>query len=58
MAEEKKKKKIDYSRAWVEAKRLIWSYRRRLLLGLQIFAVNRNFAFYGLNKIQYQTQNR
>ena len=45
MAEEKKKKKIDYSRAWVEAKRLIWSYRRRLLLGLGLMLISRAAGF-------------
>lgn len=41
MAEEKKKKKIDYTRAWAEAKSLIWSYRWRLLLGLGLMLVSR-----------------
>lgn len=41
MAEEKKKKKIDYSRAWVEAKSLIWSYRWRLILGLVLMLISR-----------------
>jgi subfamily B ATP-binding cassette protein MsbA len=38
---EKKKKKIDYSRAWVEAKALIWSYRWRLILGLVLMLISR-----------------
>lgn len=41
MADEKKKKKIDYSRAWTEAKHLIWSYRWRLLLGLVLMLISR-----------------
>jgi ABC-type multidrug transport system fused ATPase/permease subunit len=45
MADEKKKKKIDYSRAWVEAKSLIWNYRWRLLLGLGLMLVSRAAGF-------------
>lgn len=45
MAEEKKKKKIDYSRAWVEAKRLIWDYRWRLLIGLILMLISRAAGF-------------
>ena len=45
MAEEKKKKKIDYSRAWVEAKLLIWNYRWRLILGLALMLVSRAAGF-------------
>ncbi len=45
MAEGKKKKKIDYSRAWVEAKALIWSYRWRLLLGLVLMLISRGAGF-------------
>ncbi len=45
MADEKKKKKIDYSRAWTEAKSLIWSYRRRLLLGLGLMLISRGAGF-------------
>ncbi len=45
MAEEKKKKKVDYSRAWVEAKSLIWSYRWRLLLGLGLMLISRAVGF-------------
>jgi subfamily B ATP-binding cassette protein MsbA len=33
VAEEKKKKKVNYSSAWQEAKKLIWDYRYRLALG-------------------------
>jgi ABC-type multidrug transport system fused ATPase/permease subunit len=45
MAEEKKKKKIDYSRAWREAKVLIWNYRWRLILGLALMLVSRGAGF-------------
>lgn len=41
MADEKKKKKIDYSRAWAEAKTLIWNYRWRLLFGLFLMLISR-----------------
>jgi ABC-type multidrug transport system fused ATPase/permease subunit len=45
MAEEKKKKKVNYSRAWREAKVLIWSYRWRLILGLALMLVSRGAGF-------------
>ena len=45
MSDEKKKKKVDYSRAWVEAKALIWSYRWRLLLGLGLMLISRAAGF-------------
>jgi subfamily B ATP-binding cassette protein MsbA len=35
------KKKIDYSRAWAEARKLIWNYRWRLLLGLALMLASR-----------------
>lgn len=41
MADDKKKKKIDYSRAWAEAKVLIWNYRWRLLFGLFLMLISR-----------------
>lgn len=42
MAEEKKKKKkIDYSSAWVEAKRIIWNARWRLALGSVLMLISR-----------------
>src|SRR5215212_7978523 len=41
MAEEKKKKKINYSSAWREAKDLIWKARWRLLLGSSMMLVSR-----------------
>ncbi|MBK8811445.1 MAG: ABC transporter ATP-binding protein [Acidobacteria bacterium] len=37
----KKKQKIDYSRAWHEARKLIWSYRWRLLIGLGLMLASR-----------------
>lgn len=45
MADEKKKKKIDYSRAWVEAKALIWNYRWRLMIGLGLMLISRAAGF-------------
>ena len=36
-----KKKKIDYSEAWIEAKELIWQYRFRLLVGAVLMVFNR-----------------
>jgi ABC-type multidrug transport system fused ATPase/permease subunit len=41
MSDEKKKKKVDYSRAWAEARVLIWNYRWRLLLGLGLMLISR-----------------
>src|SRR5689334_9465759 len=41
----KEKKKIDYSRAWAEAKILIWNYRWRLLLGLALMLISRAAGF-------------
>ncbi len=35
------KKKVDYSRAWREARKLIWSYRWRLALGLGLMLASR-----------------
>jgi subfamily B ATP-binding cassette protein MsbA len=46
MSEEKKKKnKIDYSRAWAEAKVLVWNYRWRLLFGLALMLISRAAGF-------------
>ncbi len=39
--EEPKKKRVNYSNAWVEAKALIWSYRWRLALGGVLMIVSR-----------------
>jgi subfamily B ATP-binding cassette protein MsbA len=42
MADEKKKKKtVNYSRAWAEAKLLIWNYRWRLVFGLVLMLISR-----------------
>ncbi len=35
------KKPIDYSRAWSEARQLIWSHRRPLAIGMALMLVNR-----------------
>lgn len=42
---EKKKKKVDYSSAWGEAKILIWNYRWRLLLGSILMLISRGAGF-------------
>ncbi|HUR96621.1 MAG TPA: ABC transporter ATP-binding protein [Pyrinomonadaceae bacterium] len=41
MAEEKKKKKVDYSSAWAEARKIIWNSRWRLLVGSLLMLVSR-----------------
>ncbi|MFZ1700519.1 MAG: ABC transporter ATP-binding protein [Pyrinomonadaceae bacterium] len=41
MAEEKKKKKVNYSSAWAEARRIIWKARWRLLLGSVLMLISR-----------------
>ena len=41
MAEEEKKEEINYSRAWGEAKEIMWRHRRRLALGLVLMLVSR-----------------
>jgi ABC-type multidrug transport system fused ATPase/permease subunit len=41
MAEEKKKKKVNYSSAWREARELIWKARWRLFLGSSLMLVSR-----------------
>lgn len=41
MAEEKKKKKVDYSCAWAEARKIIWNARWRLLLGSVLLLISR-----------------
>ncbi len=38
---EKKKKKVDYSSAWAEARRIMWGARWRLLLGSVLMLVSR-----------------
>src|SRR5437763_14699944 len=39
--EEDKSKKINYSRAWAEARELLWQHRRSLSIGLALMLVNR-----------------
>jgi ABC-type multidrug transport system fused ATPase/permease subunit len=39
--EEKKKKKIDYSSAWAEARKIIWNSRWRLLVGSILMLISR-----------------
>ena len=41
MPEEKKKKKVDYSSAWAEAKKIIWGARYRLLIGSVLLLISR-----------------
>lgn len=41
MAEEKKKKKVNYSSAWAEARRIMWGAKWRLLLGSVLMLVSR-----------------
>ena len=41
MSEEKKKKRINYSEAWIEARELVKSHRRRLILGGMLMIINR-----------------
>ena len=38
---EKTKKKINYQRAWAEARELVWRHRRSLTVGLVLMLVNR-----------------
>ena len=41
MAEEEKKKKVNYSGAWAEARILIWNYRWRLAFGSVLMLISR-----------------
>ena len=41
MSEEKKKKKVNYSGAWAEAKKIIWNARWRLAIGSVLMLVSR-----------------
>jgi len=41
MAEEKKKKKVNYASAWAEAKKIIWGARWRLLFGSVLMLASR-----------------
>src|SRR3972149_3108166 len=44
MAEAKKRKKINMSRAWAEARVLIWRHRRSLAIGMALMLVSRASA--------------
>ncbi len=41
MTDEKKKKKVDYSSAWAEARKIIWNARWRLAIGSVLLLVSR-----------------
>ena len=41
MADEKKKKKVDYSSAWAEARKIVWNARWRLLFGSVLMLISR-----------------
>jgi ABC-type multidrug transport system fused ATPase/permease subunit len=41
VSDEPKKKAINYSRAWKEARELVWQHRRSLTIGLSLMLVNR-----------------
>jgi len=41
VSEEKKKKRANYSEAWIEARELVKSHRRRLILGGVLMIINR-----------------
>lgn len=41
MADEKKKKKVNYSGAWAEARKLVWNARWRLLIGSVLLLISR-----------------
>ena len=41
MADEPKKKKVDYSSAWAEARKIIWNARWRLALGSVLMLISR-----------------
>lgn len=41
MADEKKKKKVNYSTAWAEARKIMWNARWRLLVGSLLMLVSR-----------------
>ena len=40
-----KKKRLDWSEVWREASEIIWSHRRRVVLGLALVIVSRSFGF-------------
>ncbi|MBP6003311.1 MAG: ABC transporter ATP-binding protein [Pyrinomonadaceae bacterium] len=41
MADEKKKKKVNYASAWAEARKIIWNARWRLLIGSVLLLISR-----------------
>lgn len=41
MAEDKKKKKVDYASAWAEARKIVWNARWRLLVGSVLLLISR-----------------
>jgi subfamily B ATP-binding cassette protein MsbA len=41
VADEKKKKKVDYASAWAEARKLVWDARWRLLVGSVLLLISR-----------------
>ena len=41
MAEEKKKKKVDYTSAWAEARKIVWNARWRLFAGSILLLISR-----------------
>jgi ABC-type multidrug transport system fused ATPase/permease subunit len=41
VADEKKKKKVDYSSAWAEARKIIWNARYRLAVGSGLLLISR-----------------
>jgi ATP-binding cassette, subfamily B, putative efflux pump len=41
VSDEPKKKGINYSRAWAEARELVWQHRRSLTIGFSLMLVNR-----------------
>lgn len=41
MTEEKKKKKVDYSSAWAEARKIVWNARWRLAFGSVLMLISR-----------------
>jgi len=41
MSDEKKKRKVDYSSAWAEARKIIWNARWRLLVGSILMLISR-----------------
>jgi len=55
--EKDEKKKVDYGKAWLEAKALMWQYRGRLAVGFLLMIVNRiaGLALPGSSKYLFDT---